>query len=341
MHWHRKLFLLPNPEERVPEFRFVPEVSSDGGKRIETVTLPDFYLCSYCPFIGDTPEQLAEHVDRRHTSCSFQCSVCFFRARVYKIVRIHAIVAHPTKEAHTLHCKSLVPSVAGEASVEAELGVEDLGRYQCGVMGCSFSCFHPANLVSHVKRLHAGVKELRCRLCQHGVACTETDIGNFLLHMNLHAVGLFQCVSCPWASDLPADVLLHQCLMHPFATGKVLMRVSGSNKNSATGVTKTLQDYWAVHLPHAYSNDELRQIDMDHTFKELFNDIQVVESDLALDKNVTDVDCEERLGEKPQQVIEVLSKDLFKKSFNLRSLHTSFVLSFPFLQGPGRCRIAR
>lgn len=277
----------------------MPSNESDqevGGS--ETVSVPDYFLCSYCPFHSDSPEMLGKHVESRHRDCTFQCSACFFRARAPKMVSVHALVAHPTMVAYPLDCERVEPELSSPSEEEEQLTVRDLPRYRCCVTGCSFACIHRATMENHLADSHPGVKEFKCRSCQEDIVCSTSDYASLFLHMNAHGLGFFQCAFCRWGTDLPADMLLHACLTHPSPAGKALLRCSDAIPASVTA--RTLSRFWAPHLPHAYSGDPKRQIDFDRRFLELFKHVQVIQSDLTPEEDVAaEMDLDEAVVDKP------------------------------------------
>jgi len=277
---------MPNFHEKVPERRMVPVNDESGGRKIETVTLPDFFLCPYCPATAESPEVLADHLDTHHSSSTFQCSACFFRGWAHKIVAIHAIVAHPSLNAHTLDCKKVTRNVPRPLKEEDQLTVRDLARYPCCVENCSFSSVHRASLVKHLTVSHPGIQQFQCPLCQDEIRCTSSDYVTLFLHMNKHGMGFFQCAFCQFGSDLPGDILLHMCLNHPSSRGKVLLRCINAIPSSVA--VRTLLRFWVSSLPHMYSNDPSRQIDLDQRYRELFHFVDVVESDLTPEEDIFD-----------------------------------------------------
>ena len=284
LHGHHRHYLMPNQQEPIPERQW-PE-GGDRADKSETLKVPDYLLCPYCPFHGDSPEMLGAHIESRHCKCTVQCSDCFFRASDPKMVSIHAQVAHPTTRAFPLDCPSVAPSFQ-HRDEEKQLTVRDLPPYRCCVADCSFACIHRATFISHLTASHPDVKEFTCRLCQQQVTCTGDDYATLMVHMNTHGIGLFQCAFCRWGTDLPADMLLHMCLTHPSSTSKVLLRSSDSGLSANSD--GTLSSFWTPNPANMYSNDPSRQINFNGRFLPLFRQILVVQSCLTSDEDTVPV----------------------------------------------------
>ena len=108
IHWHYNDFLVPRADQIIPQHTLF-----DGNNDRETLTIPDFYLCSYCPNGAVNSEDLLQHINAHHGHCLFQCSTCFFRAKSAEIVEIHVTMDHSSSHstgAQVLECRSVALS---------------------------------------------------------------------------------------------------------------------------------------------------------------------------------------------------------------------------------------
>lgn len=287
LQWHNKHFLTPNPSQPIREHRMVTKI--DNPTTCGTLTLPDFYLCSCCPFGARSPAELVEHILGIHGESTFQCPACFFRARSIRMVAIHAILNHPGTKSFSLNCNHVFTTPHEIKSDQLELN--QIPRYRCGMNGCGFSSILRDTFIQHMSKNHIGHKEFKCPLCSKDIICTNDDYTQYFLHMNVHSMGFFQCAFCMWGSDLAADALIHLCLYHPSLKGKVLTR-------SKVDCQKTLVDFWKPGLPHSYSGSH--RIDLDGRFKELFTEVTVIQSTLLPEDDVVEMPVAE---ETPDSVV--------------------------------------
>lgn len=86
-------------------------------------------------------------------------------------------------------------------------------------------------------------------------------------------------------TDLATDILLHLCLVHPSLPGKVVIR-SPKNTECTDSSNLKLIKFWAKRLPHSYSRDH--SIDLDGKFKELFFQVQILESSFRFGEDIFD-----------------------------------------------------
>jgi hypothetical protein len=277
LQWHSKHFFAESPSQPIRERRMVSEEANDV---CETVSIPDFHFCSCCPFAACSSTELVEHVENIHGTSEFQCSACFFRARRSKIVDIHTVISHQGKNAFTLSCKFIAP-VDRQLNVK-QLELNRVPRYRCCVDKCGFACILRNSFIKHLSTSHPGLRHFVCRLCSKDISCNNSDYTQYFLHMNTHDMGFFQCAFCLWGSDLPTDILIHQCLHHPSIEGKVFTRSSLSLPSS-----KTLSKYWHPRLPHSFS--QTLKIDFEQRFRELFDKVHVVESVISPEEDIVDV----------------------------------------------------
>jgi hypothetical protein len=84
---------------------------------------------------------------------------------------------------------------------------------------------------------------------------------------------------------LATDILLHLCLVHPSLLGKVIIR-SPKNTECTDSSNLKLIKFWAKRLPHSYSRDH--SIDLDGKFKELFFQVQILESSFRSGEDIFD-----------------------------------------------------
>lgn len=275
LEWHSKRYFTPNLNQPIPEHRILPENGDHRPYIGETLTLPDFYLCSCCPFGATSPAELTEHVELIHSRSLFQCSTCFFRAHRSKMVNIHATICHPgNNRAFTLVCKQIAPNKP-EIPTE-QLRLAQVPRYRCPVGDCGFTCILPISLIQHLSTVHAEVKHFNCR------QCGEKFVGNsyytkLFSHMNVHEVGFFQCAFCLWGTEQPIDALIHLCLHHPSLDGKVLTRSLQPNPLTP----KTLSKFWA---PGAYSSTF--KMSLDRKYIDLFDRVVIIEDGLTPEEEV-------------------------------------------------------
>lgn len=278
LEWHNNHFLKPSQDNPVTERRMLSE--DEGKRKVETLTLPDFFFCSYCPLGARSSSQLVEHIESIHGTSLFQCSACFFRAKSPKIIGIHSIICHPKMKVLSFNCNRIFTSQT--ISEVDQLTLNDLPRYRCCVDNCGFGCILRISFIKHMSSCHAGVKQFRCRLCTKDIVCNNSDYTQFFLHMNVHEMGFFQCAFCLWGADLPTDALIHMCLHHPSMEGKLFTRSSQVPSSS-----KTLLKFWKSGLPHAYS--QTHNIDFDTFFRELFNKVQVIERVLLPEEDIVNL----------------------------------------------------
>lgn len=266
----------------IPE-RQITDKSEGVDEGEETLTVSDFCLCSYCPASFETPEKLVEHVHSIHSESKFQCSSCFFRARLSKTVAIHAIVAH-NNDAYMLDCQRGIPDVPLQVIEPRQVGIMEIPRYICNMPDCLFTCIHRSSFVAHMSMSHPGIRNCECRHCKRIITCSSNDYTELFLHMNKHGLGFFHCAFCQWGTDLPTDILLHMCLVHPSLPGKTIIR----SPQNIDGVkcSKPLKKFWTSGLPNSYSRTHV--IDLDGRFNELFDKVQVLESTLGLGDDIFD-----------------------------------------------------
>jgi hypothetical protein len=290
LQWHSKHFFVTNPSRLIRERRMVTE----GAEGVcETITLPDFHFCSCCPFVACSTLELVKHIESIHGSSDFQCSACFFRARRSKIVDIHTIISHQGTNAFSLSCKFITPA---ERQLDVDqLGLSQVPRYRCCVDKCGFACILRNSFIKHLSTCHPGLRHFICRLCTKDISCNNSDYTQYFLHMNTHNMGFFQCAFCLWGSDLPTDMLIHQCLHHPSMEGKVFTR---SSQNSSSSMT--LLKYWHPGLHHSYSVKQ--KIDFEQRFRELFDKVHVIESLMSPEEDVIDVHVTETENNKNEVV---------------------------------------
>ena len=296
LDWHHNHFLKPNHAQPIVEHRML-EPEDDKQELVDTVTLPDFFFCSYCPFGTGSSSQLVEHVERTHGKSSFQCPVCFFRAKSPKMVDIHSIICHPKMKVHSLNCNR--PFSTGTNSQVDQLTLKDHPRYRCCVDDCGFSCILRISFIKHMSTCHAGVKQFPCRLCTKDIVCNSSDYTQFFLHMNVHDVGYFQCAFCLWGGDLPTNALIHMCLHHPTLEGKVFAR---SSPEVLSG-SKTLLIFWKPGIPHAYTR--IHHIDFDIFYRELFNKVQVIETAVSPEEDIVILPSTVEKSQAAEEPIEV------------------------------------
>ena len=285
LHWHNKQYL--SPSNSIPVQQFKGKTASEGAEideDSEEIMVPDFCLCSYCPVGFELPEQLVEHVNGIHGDSTFQCSACFFRARLPKLVAVHVIVAHNNNNhAHTLNCQRAVPDLPLKVIESPQVGILDVPKYRCSVTECHFTCIHRSSFVAHMSMCHPGKRACECKECNKTITCSNKDCTELFVHMNKHQLGFFQCSFCQWGTDLPTDILLHLCLVHPSLHGRTLIR----SPHFADGADskKWLIKFWAPSLPHSYRP---LKIDLDERYKELFSQVQVIESTLGAGEDIFD-----------------------------------------------------
>ena len=124
IHWHYSDFLVPKADQIIPQHSLF-----EGSGTHETLTIPDFYLCSYCPNGAVNSEDLVEHINGYHGHCTFQCSACFFRAKSAEIVEIHIMIDHSSNHitnAQVLECR---PAVFSSQLRPKELTFQNIPRY--------------------------------------------------------------------------------------------------------------------------------------------------------------------------------------------------------------------
>ena len=163
----------------------------------ETLTVPDFCLCSYCPASFEVPENLVSHVYYAHGESTSQCSSCFFRARLPKMVAVHAIVAH-NGAAYALDCQRAIPEEHLQFIDPHQIGILDIPRYLCNVPDCLFTCIHRSSFVAHMSTSHPGRRDSECRECKQIITCSSSNYTELFLHMNKHGIGFFHCAYCQY-----------------------------------------------------------------------------------------------------------------------------------------------
>jgi len=89
-----------------------------------------------------------------------------------------------------------------------------------------------------------------------------------------------------YRTDLPTDILLHLCLVHPSLLGKTLIRASSNAEGDDSSKLLKLIKFWTERLPHSYSRTHT--IDLDGKFRELFVQILVFESSFGLGEDIID-----------------------------------------------------
>jgi len=300
----------PNLANSIPERQIIGKSAEGVNDSDETLSVSDFCLCSYCPASFEIPEKLVEHVHNVHGESTFQCSSCFFRARLSKTVAIHAIVAH-NNDARTLDCQRATPDVPLQDIEPRQIGILDIPRYVCNVPDCLFTCIHRSSFVAHMSMSHPGRRNCECRECKRIITCSSSDCTELFLHMNKHGLGFFHCAFCQWGTDLPTDILLHLCLVHPSLPGKTLIR-SPQNADGANS-SKPLMKFWTPGLPNSYSRTHV--IDLDGRFNELFVNVQVIESSLGPGDDIFDGSSTIESPSKVQPLIESVS-DFDKEARN-------------------------
>lgn len=294
LQWHSKQFFSPNPSQPIPERMVLPK---SGGRPSngETITLPDFYLCSYCPYSACSPVELTEHLENIHGQSTVQCSECFFRAKYPITINIHTMVSHKgSNTVYPLKCNRVGPTTP---KMEPEqLAFVQVPRYRCGVENCRFACILRSTFIDHVTTCHNGAKQFRCRLCAQKIVCQNTNYTQFFLHMNVHEIGFFQCAFCLWGSDLPTDALIHLCLNHSSMDGKLFTR---TNPEAAPSTLKTLFKFWKPGLPNAYTRSH--QLVLDQKYADLFDKVVIIDCELTPEEDVTEC-IEEQATVKPIEV---------------------------------------
>jgi len=89
-----------------------------------------------------------------------------------------------------------------------------------------------------------------------------------------------------YRTDLPTDILLHLCLVHPSLLGKTLIRAPSNAEGDDSSKLLKLIKFWTEGLPHSYSRTHI--IDLDGKFRELFVQILVSESSFGLGEDIID-----------------------------------------------------
>ena len=267
----------------IPDLKTIPTY----GENIETVTFPDFCLCSYCPAGFYSPEKLIQHVFGIHGRSNFQCSECFFRGRSKKGLELHTKIDHFEK-AHMVECPEVSVDLPLEPVKPEQITILQIPRYHCAATDCSFTCIHKDSFVTHMSESHREVKDFHCHVCKETVVCESEDCVEYFQHMTCHAIGFFQCAYCRWGCGLSTDMLFHLCLVHPSLTGKVIIRSSAHSKEGCEN-DKLLIKFLAPWEQHGYA--KTLTIDVKKDFWELFLQIQVFESDLKSGEDVSFDPC--------------------------------------------------
>ena len=152
VHWHSREYLEPIASQPVPEHRTQPDIND-----CDALTVPDFYMCTYCPAVEASVERLVKHATEMHAECLFQCSGCFFRARSSKIVEVHIAIEHPIpQQMYVIHCPSSIDSTGRPNPQQMKAG--DISMYRCSAVHCQSACVLQDNFATHMSESHAQVE---------------------------------------------------------------------------------------------------------------------------------------------------------------------------------------
>ena len=133
-----------------------------------------------------------------------------------------------------------------------------LFRYRCSITNCQFSCIHQSSFIEHLTDAHSGIDSYRCFQCPSEIPCSSGHFNELLNHLNTHAIGLFQCTLCQWASQLSCDIFVHMCCSHSSYDHSVLMRRAPCSDQERP--TETLAQFWSPNLHQTSSNSLVHKI---------------------------------------------------------------------------------
>ncbi|XP_055535324.1 uncharacterized protein LOC129724436 isoform X2 [Wyeomyia smithii] len=183
--------------------------------------------CAYCELIAPNCTVLLVHIDQDHSTCGFQCNLCFYRSRDPTNVVVHQKTYHPTNLT-TKNILIMPDNLQSFGDDEWRSMQESLRKnvlpLHCTI--CKESYYILSAYMSHL----AGHTQsfVKCQVCNLNI-----DKKSMARHLLLHSIGLYECVYCLFGANTKSTMALHVSNAH---CSKPLYCCVRYNKKRSDGV---------------------------------------------------------------------------------------------------------
>ncbi|XP_058456553.1 uncharacterized protein LOC131433950 [Malaya genurostris] len=164
--------------------------------------------CAYCELIAPNYSMLLMHIDSDHSSCGFQCNLCFYRSRDPTNVVVHQKTYHPTTSASK---KILImPDNLRSFGDDEWRAMQDSLRKNVLPLHCTICKESYYILSAYMTHLAGHTQSFVC--CQ--VCNLNIDKKSMARHLLLHSIGLYECVYCLFGANTKSTMALHVSNAH-------------------------------------------------------------------------------------------------------------------------------
>ncbi|XP_058827439.1 uncharacterized protein LOC131687373 [Topomyia yanbarensis] len=181
------------------ESRYVPGPSAPRKCWLE---------CAYCELIAPNCNMLLIHIDSDHSTCGFQCNLCFYRSRDPTNVVVHQKTYHPTpNESKKI---LIMPDNLRSFGDDEWRAMQDSLRKNVLPLHCTI-CKESYYILSAYMTHLAGHTQgfVCCQVCNLNI-----DKKSMARHLLLHSIGLYECVYCLFGANTKSTMALHVSNAH-------------------------------------------------------------------------------------------------------------------------------